>query len=98
MRAVGKFQLSESFSQPPCKSILQYCRVFSPVVICFAVELSVAGVTGMVEVGVADTALEAMLMVTGIGHSHQVPIIDFVATSFTDLVVLLTLDVNVYCG
>lgn len=55
----------------------------SPVVVDPAVELVVAGEAGVGETGAANAALEAALVVRGVGHAHDVAIADGAAAQPT---------------
>lgn len=62
-----------------------------PIIIGFAIQLCIPGITGMVKIHSTNTAQETVLVPAHIRYSHQVPVVDLVSTSLADLVVLLTL-------
>lgn len=50
----------------------------------------------MTEVAAAHGALEAVFVIARIGDSHKIPVVDFMAASFTNLVVFLAFDAIFY--
>lgn len=63
-----------------------------PVVISFAVELAVAHVTRVVQRNATHSAGQTVFVPARLANSHQVPIVDLLATALAQLVVLFALD------